>query len=469
MVRAPDTLPVVGPQALHERAPAPTPPTKPLPVDVGPGGLPWGVFRNLPSKVRSRIVKEESRRAALERAGRADKAALVRARWKAPTTAWLAYKAAKRPLGNSATFVTPPLPTPTGERFRQPFVSHLEAVAVDQETGEIPHARAQSSSRVLRDRARAFALAPRVGMCGARVPSRDGAVALKNVGGKLRASGTVVCRSPWSCPVCAVTHAVIRTDQILTACAHVRERGGTVGLLSLTVRHQQTDDARVVVAAVADAWRGFIRGEPWKRAQRHFGIHGVVRAAEDTLGRNGQHAHLHVLVSFAGAVDVERFRLWASQRWRTMVERHGSERFVPDDVHGCHFAESTAESYIAKLGLETGGVGKSGPFATLSEALDGNRRARAMWLDYQRARRGKRRITYSRAMGPLMHRSKPLPEAQPLAVLPRDVWHVVRKQLWVAEGFADLPTLCDWIAPRAGIWAAIGVAAASHMCHADSS
>jgi hypothetical protein len=132
-----------------------------------------------------------------------------------------------------------------------------------------------------------------------------------------------------------------------------------------------------------------------------------VRGAEDSRGTvgiagdHGWHPHLHVYLVVAEELD-ERTRTWLRERWADMVEREGLRR--PSEAHGVDVrraADDGAADYLAKLGLEVAGAERPrSPWAVLERALEGDRPSVRAWLDYARARRGRRRVTMSRSAAP---------------------------------------------------------------------
>lgn len=163
--------------------------------------------------------------------------------------------------------------------------------------------------RVLRDD-------PGVPSTGAGVKRRDleqGAVA--------GYSGVTLCGSVWACPRCSAVVAQRRAEEIGRAVAECHARGGSVYLLTLTVRHRRGDALADLFEALSRGWRAAFTGAPWtgRKAQVRtrsgrtwiepalpgdaeiFGVAGRVRSTEATVslpgsGGHGWHLHFHCLL-----------------------------------------------------------------------------------------------------------------------------------------------------------------------------
>jgi hypothetical protein len=217
-----------------------------------------------------------------------------------------------------------------------------------------------------------------------------------------------------------------------------RATGGHAYLVTLTLQHQRGDDLAALKRAVADAWRRVIRGAPWVKARAEWGVVGYARALEVTHGAHGWHPHLHVLVCTRHRLAPDDAR-WLAMRWRAAViaelagvrmdraaelAEHTAVPGAPDvttqlseptervlwHAPGCRVDATRdgdqAAQYLAKMGLEVAGVGKSGvdaparggesQWSLLGRACEGDERATWLWLDYVRAMRGARCLTWSR-------------------------------------------------------------------------
>lgn len=109
------------------------------------------------------------------------------------------------------------------------------------------------------------------------------------------ASGLMACGSIWACPTCS---ARIRARRELELEAALREHcssGGRISMITLTMRHTKDQRLADLIDSLNDAWR---RTQRHRRFRRHLAplLTGTVATLEVTLGENGWHPHLHVLL-----------------------------------------------------------------------------------------------------------------------------------------------------------------------------
>lgn len=228
-------------------------------------------------------------------------------------------------------------------------------------------------------------------------------------------------------------------ELVRVAQAH-REAGGRVYFMTLTLRHGYGDALRPLRRGLTDAWRRLVRGAPWQRWADEVGWVGYARSIDITHGVNGWHPHLHALAFTRHAMTAADARALA-ERWRAVVIAELGAAHAPDvdtvtsapservvlatpglRVDRCHAGDREA-TYLAKLGLEVAGPGKTGgrtQWAVLADAVrevelatadrDGSvdverlGRERGDWTNvwrwraYARAMRGARCLTWSRRL-----------------------------------------------------------------------
>lgn len=229
-------------------------------------------------------------------------------------------------------------------------------------------------------------------------------------------SGTERCGSIWACPVCSAVIRSERAAEIETAYKRHAERGGTVLMLTLTVRHHLGDTLADTLDAVLSGWRDLINGSPWKRQRDRLGIVGYIRSIEITRSQeNGWHPHAHALLFLDESIAASQLvdlRHWVYQRWSDRVQRRSGR--APDFEHGVDLRVAGSEDvswYVAKVqdqgsahkvaseaarfDLKGGRAGSITPFELLDAETD-DYQARALWGEYVEASHGRRAITWSR-------------------------------------------------------------------------
>ncbi|GEC25707.1 hypothetical protein C8E95_2950 [Pseudonocardia autotrophica] len=259
---------------------------------------------------------------------------------------------------------------------------------------------------------------PRLRNCGRVTTSTVGGPVLRvstDGEGNRRAgvAGLQSCGSPWACPVCARKIAAQRSDELRDVLAAVAEAGGSVHMLTLTMRHHRGQTLGELWRALSKAWRAVTSGRAVERERERFGVLGMVRVIEATHGEHGWHLHVHALVAFDGPVSRELAEVLGSDmfgRWERALLRAGLAAPLEDrgglDVRpvdlGAGSIDAVAE-YLSKITIEiTGGTLKEGrrgnrpPFALLADALaDGNADDCERWLEWEQASRGRRQVAWS--------------------------------------------------------------------------
>ena len=329
-------------------------------------------------------------------------------------------------LGKTANLVTPPTPSSGGGRPPKGEGDPAQRGRGGAVRYRLTHAAAtiepHHPRRVRVDGDELHPEPHRTALCGwatqqgeyahvARATMPDGST-------RAKVGGVQTCGSVWTCAVCATAIANDRARDVVAVVEHARSQGWAVYMLTLTVRHDYGDKLARMRTSVADAWRAFVRGAPWKRWKDAHGIE-TVRRLEATHGANGWHPHLHVLVVAERPIPERDFTRWARDRWSTMVERYIGARHVGEAPFDVDFERvgkhHSAARYLSKLGLEmtdalqakAASNGNRSPWALLMrhEELQrdtsggaANERARCAesWREWSRAMYGARQLTWSR-------------------------------------------------------------------------
>lgn len=213
--------------------------------------------------------------------------------------------------------------------------------------------------------------------------------------------GLMTCGHIWTCPVCSQNKRARRVERIVAA---LEELGGEWVMLTVTLRHRQGLALRELVRGMMAAWRRTRQGgkvqSVWSAR-----VSASVRSLEVTYGENGWHPHVHVLLRTKEWTDEEREAL--QNRWEVCIVRELGEHVRPDDLHGLKWSRPIDASksderhrarYLAKAGLEVGGVAKEGRRGSLSPwdiaraAAAGDSRSFWLWREFYDATKGRRAI-----------------------------------------------------------------------------
>lgn len=216
-------------------------------------------------------------------------------------------------------------------------------------------------------------------------------------------TGLVTCGSVWVCPTCSAKIRTRRQLEVSSIAQQHADAGGTLGMMTLTVRHDSGHGLAQLMDAQAGAWRSLMQSERWRSDVRPF-LDGTVRSWEVTHGflrsaSGSWHPHFHVLLLWkadAPPVDLE----WIADAWRSRVERRlgtttGSQGFDYRPV------SSDAAEYVAKIGAEMTRADLKGGaqiWQLIDAVEDGETWASHRLLEYIAATHGRRAIQMSRGL-----------------------------------------------------------------------
>jgi hypothetical protein len=217
--------------------------------------------------------------------------------------------------------------------------------------------------------------------------------------------GVVLCGSVWACPVCGRKIRFRRSQEVELAAVRWSLAGGSLVMVTDTIRHQRADPLADSLAILKSAHRRLLNDRRWKSLRAGPLAHLIV-ATEITWGSNGWHPHIHDLLfvrpGFDPAEVVAGIEAWLPKSWPNIVERVGGRR--PNLRYGvrAQAIEADAASYIAKIAKEATRADLKGdsrsPFALLDAMADGEAPAIAMWSEYVTATKGVRAIVMSRGL-----------------------------------------------------------------------
>lgn len=293
----------------------------------------------------------------------------------------------------------------------------LEKIANSSSPCDRTEARIRRSRRQeLRESLWQVSRLERVRQCGRR-PCDTAGVAMRLTAGVAGWSGLATCSSVWSCPVCNAKVMAERANEISTAVRAARDRGFTVGMVTLTMRHRQGQALADLWGALSYAWGRATSGKAWKEDGKH--VKGFLRVVEVTHGDNGWHVHLHVLVVLDNASELDRVADGLWRRWKAGLIRKGLDAPLrkgqdwhvidgdDDQVLGEYLAKAVADVDDVALELTSSQTKELGatrsPWLLLKEwKQTGDRQLLALWNEYELASHGRRHLTWSHGLRQLL-------------------------------------------------------------------
>lgn len=230
--------------------------------------------------------------------------------------------------------------------------------------------------------------------------------------------GLMTCGNVWTCDICASKVSERRREELRAAIEQWEGQGGAVWLCTYTFSHGRWDVLRETLEALTNARKRLKKGREYDAIRDAWGIEGTVLAAEISHGhRHGWHPHYHELVFLDGrSFDMEVFRERMYLKWRAACLKSGLGE--PSRKHGFDVRDGThAAAYVAKMGdesrrwgmdhemtkghIKAGRNGNRSPGQLLDCILDPESedshkaQARALWLDYAEATKGRRQLVWS--------------------------------------------------------------------------
>ncbi len=306
---------------------------------------------------------------------------------------------------------------------------HVEAVLGNNARKVSTRERASACRSVryrLREVARAHQRGVNARKCG-RVPHQTHITINRRIDdGTAHYHGLIRCGSWAACPVCQAQIQMRRAEEVrFIADAH-RAAGGELYLVTFTLPHDQGDRLLPLYHAVTDTYRSVRSGSPWYRMKDAIGYVGEIRALEATVGVNGWHPHLHVLLLTRRALsaeEMEDLRAYYFGRWSKRVERFGYR--APSAAHGVTIVASHRDDYVAKMGLadelvkgsakDTRGESRT-PVEVLAQFAETRQAGDlALWREWVEAMYGARQLTWSRGLRELYAVGPELTDAEIVA------------------------------------------------------
>lgn len=237
-------------------------------------------------------------------------------------------------------------------------------------------------------------------------------VSIEKRAGVANYSGLQTCASPWTCPCCGPKIAVERAADIALALTAHHADGGRIAMVTLTLRHSRAERLSALLDGLTGAWTSIRQNKSPRRLLSAHSV-GFVKRLEVTVGPNGWHPHLHVLLFLTPtttAEDVEAiatamYTAWSRRLVRQGLGRPTEKRGVDARLLDLSAAHEKVAEYVAKaaaMELASAGTkrGRRGGNRTPMQLLgDLARHARAedlaAWREYEQATRGRRSIQWS--------------------------------------------------------------------------
>jgi hypothetical protein len=248
-------------------------------------------------------------------------------------------------------------------------------------------------------------------------------VAIEKRADRANYSGLQTCGSRCTCPMCGPKIAAERAVEIAAALSEHTARGGRVMFVTLTAPHSRADRLADLLDGQSRAWTAIRKDRVFRRLYAAHGV-GWIKRLDITVGGNGWHPHLHVLLFVdADTTDAQAHELGEAMfgPWSRRLVRDGFA--APSDAHGIdvkllaleegHEAVSSyvaATEYVAAAPM---GAALELANGATKRARGGNRTAmqlladvvrygeaddHALWREYEQATRRRAQLLWSNGL-----------------------------------------------------------------------
>lgn len=269
-----------------------------------------------------------------------------------------------------------------------------------------------------------------------------------------------LCGSIWVCPVCGPHIRQERALDVDAACARwiARYGVGAVMLLTLTLPHDFGEPLADLLATVKAAFASLTSGRGWQDDKAAFRLMYYVRAHDCTVGPNGWHPHLHIVLLALRPLTNDELAALTTRlhlRWADAVEKRGHRR--PSREHGIQLEQARSRTEVARYVCQvvTGSVdrptnlayevargdlktsrrdGYRTPWEVLASVSDtGDCHDLALWHEWERATFRVQAIRWSKALRADVGLAKEKTDEEVVAVdVGGEVVYVFKGDEWVA-------------------------------------
>ena len=226
------------------------------------------------------------------------------------------------------------------------------------------------------------------------------------------------CGSAWACPVCARKVWAGRAELLAEALTEWADRDGYAALVTLTTRHHAKQDLATIWEGLGAAWRAVEQSRGVRAERERLGLVGFVRRIEASWGPTfGWHLHIHAVAFFEREPSEEQLEVFGDalhSAWSARLVKHGQQAPLRGPgvdvklldlanpaaaVAGYITQRTTPEGMAAReladaMGGKRGKRGNRTSWELLADAMDGDKQARKMWHEWERASKGKRALTW---------------------------------------------------------------------------
>lgn len=160
-----------------------------------------------------------------------------------------------------------------------------------------------------------------------------------------------LCGLIWVCPVCGPHLRQMRAIELDHACKWWMEKKseGSVMLLTLTLPHDTGDTLEKTLGTVREGFTELVRGRAWQEDKKKYQITHYVRGHDCTVGPNGWHPHLHIVLlteTTLSRTELSELETRLYHRWARAVTARGLR--PPTRKHGIKLEQARSRGDVAR-------------------------------------------------------------------------------------------------------------------------
>lgn len=186
--------------------------------------------------------------------------------------------------------------------------------------------------------------------------------------------------------------------------------GMRISMLTLTVRHNKGQSLSELLSAMEQAYTNIQATQAFKTLRNDHKAK-FVRVLEVTHGKNGWHPHFHIAIVHTAGAEFDTYRAELEDTWIRFLVAQGLQAPRPEiavnivenasnEQRGWYLTKASGISSLEFTGssLKEAREGNLGIWQIHALAVNGDPKAKAIWLEYENSIRRKRIISPSRGM-----------------------------------------------------------------------
>lgn len=238
-----------------------------------------------------------------------------------------------------------------------------------------------------------------------------------------------VCGRVWPCPTCAHRIQQKRRAEVSKAFDYAKEHGWLVNMVTLTFSHSKNDSLSINLENMAKATKSFNQ-QINKKFKKNIDLKGSIRALEVTFSeKNGWHPHNHILYLSGNKLTDEDTRL-IKKAWKNACSKNGlldlsdKKAVLNFDLHSVDVeVNMVQQEYLTKfddvfeknekkgtdlnaisyeIASNSTKIGKKSGIHPHELLMKRSTRNRDLFIEYVRAFRGKKQLSWSHGLKKLV-------------------------------------------------------------------